>query len=38
MNLAKADKAFKELHYSMVRQIALAEKRKSESSEDDSNS
>lgn len=38
MDLAKADKAFKELHYSMVRQIALAEKRKSESSEDDSNS
>ena len=38
MNLARAEQAFRDLHYSMVRQIALAEKRMSETSEDDSNS
>lgn len=38
MDLDRADRAFKDLHYSMVRQIALAEKRMSETSEDDSNS
>jgi hypothetical protein len=38
MNLARADRAFRDLHYSMVRQIALAEKRMSENSEDDSSS